>query len=71
MKIKSNAKGDTTYWFRRQKKAQKCTASAITITKFQQCVAGTYTDSNPGRKDRAQAGRDEGSHGKLQARLHY
>ena len=24
-------------------------------TKFQQIVAGTYTDSNPGRKDRAQA----------------
>ena len=69
LKIRTNPKGDTTYC--RQKKAQKCTASAITITKFQQCVAGTYTDSNPGRKDRAQAGRDEGSHGKLQARLHY
>ena len=28
---------------------------AFARTKFQQCVAGTYTDPNPGRKDRAQA----------------
>ena len=30
VKIKSNAKGDTTYWVCHQKKAQKCTATAMT-----------------------------------------
>ena len=33
LKIRTNPKGDTTYWVCCQKKAEKCTASAMTITK--------------------------------------